>query len=133
MNLPLVSRRAYDVLLDRLNATEAALRVNERRCAEAMQDAQKERADLVARYDALAHSMGSMVREGMTVPPKYPEMKGPDPLPKAIERAISTVAPNQHDPIRAQLERLAWDLLGEPGASDEVIAARILEGEEVAL
>lgn len=133
MKVPLVSRRAYEMLIERLIVTEAALRVSERRFAEAMQDAQKERTDLVGKYDALAHSMGSMVREGLTVPPKYPEMKGPDPLPKAIEKAINTVAPNQHDPIRAQLERLAWDLLGEPGASDEAIAARILEGEEVAL
>lgn len=132
VRLPFVSRRAFDVLTDRLLATEAALRVSERRFAEAMQDAQKEREALAAKHQELALAMGSMVREGMSVPPKLPDLPQPDPLPAVVEKAINAVAPSPHDPVRRHLEGLAWGLLGEQ-IEPEAVAARILEGEEVTL
>lgn len=132
MRLPYVSRRAYDVLTDRLLTAESALRQCERRLSEALQDAQKERDALMARHQELALAMGSMVREGLSVPPKLPELPQPDPLPAAIEKAINTVAPQGNDPVRRDLERLAWSQLAEQ-VEPETVAARILEGEEVAL
>jgi Tfp pilus assembly protein PilX len=146
--LPWVSRRAYEAVLDHLGTAEAALRVSERRFAEAMQDAQaalrvserrfaeamqdaqKERQDLVAKYDALAHAMGSMVREGLHTTPALPEVKPPEPLPPAVDKAIDTVALDP--PTRAHLERLAWRMLGDH-ASPEAIAERIMAGEEVSV
>jgi len=129
-SVPWVSRRAYEAVTRQLDITEATLRVNERRFYEAVLDAQKERQDLVAKYDALAHAMGSMVREGLHTIPALPEVKPPEALPALVDKAIDTVALDP--PTRAHLERLAWRMLSDH-ATPEFIAERIVAGEEVAV
>ena len=130
MTLPWVSRRAYVLLEQRIGELELQVRVSERQRQEATWDVQKANDQWFARYEALVQQVGTMVQAGLSMPPTFPEVRHPDPLPPVVEKALRAVAA---DPLtRRELEVRATVRMAE-GEMPEDVAQWIMDGEEVAI